>query len=389
MEPTHSQGAVAPIVPTAPQPDYSGANSQSSAHSLRLGDPSSSDLKNEFSNAMIENRNPGGKVTKVVGPDGKVSYSGGNVSGEVSFQGADGNALRGRPGGGYMSTSADDGAGLAEARASLRNPDGSQWSANDNAIMAANLRDSVDKYRGTSRDTQGAGANKYAGMPIKTAAAMMVADAQNAAQLRATGMNNDTSLRTTAMNNDTSLMGNRMTNAFNGYKFGIEQVNNQRDYNRNVSNDRVAQQREGSKAWDDHALSSFQKKDTNGNTVNDAQAAAGYTDFANQLMLDPAMKAKYPRGLSDLDPADRASLLNLYRTKQIQDKTHSSLAPWGSHGTTSNRPQDYIPTGQGNGSVRNANGDVPLNALRYGADYNILLPNFGAADTTLLPPSKR
>jgi hypothetical protein len=242
--------------------------------------------------------------------------------------------------------------------------------------------------------------DRYAGLPIKTAAALRVADAQAASQmaqaqlqantnLRTTGMNDDTSLRTTAMNNNASLMGNKMTNAFNNYKFGIEQGNNQRDYERNVGNDRVTQQREGSKAWDDHALSSFQKKDTNGNTVNDAQAAAGYTDFANQLMLDPVMKAKYPRGLSDLDPADRASLLNLYRTKQIQDKTHSSYVPWGSHGTSSNRPQDYIPTGQGNGSVRNANGDVPLNALRYGADYNILLPNFGAADTTLLPPNKR
>lgn len=40
---------------------------------------------------------------------------------------------------------------LAAARASLRNPDGSQWSARDNAVMAANLRDGVDPYRGTSR----------------------------------------------------------------------------------------------------------------------------------------------------------------------------------------------------------------------------------------------
>ena len=40
---------------------------------------------------------------------------------------------------------------LAAARASLRNPDGSQWSARDNAIMAANLRDGVDPYHGTSR----------------------------------------------------------------------------------------------------------------------------------------------------------------------------------------------------------------------------------------------
>lgn len=40
---------------------------------------------------------------------------------------------------------------LEAARATLRNPDGSTWSARDNAIMAANLRDGVDPYRGTSR----------------------------------------------------------------------------------------------------------------------------------------------------------------------------------------------------------------------------------------------
>jgi len=112
------------------------------------------------------------------------------VSGEVSFQGADGNALRGRPGGGYVSTPDDGGASLAAARASLRNPDGSQWSASDNAIMAANLRDGVDKYRGTSRDAQGGGRDKYANMPIKMATAMRVADAQAASSRETTGMNN-------------------------------------------------------------------------------------------------------------------------------------------------------------------------------------------------------
>lgn len=39
----------------------------------------------------------------------------------------------------------------ADIDAALTNPDGSRWSAGDNAIMAANLRDGVDAYRGTSR----------------------------------------------------------------------------------------------------------------------------------------------------------------------------------------------------------------------------------------------
>lgn len=98
----------------------------------------------EFSNAAISTRNPGGMVRKVGN-----SYSGSNVSGDVSFQGADGNALPGRPGGGSVVTG---GMSPELIKKTLTNPDGSTWSAGDNAIMAANLRDGVDQYRGTSRD---------------------------------------------------------------------------------------------------------------------------------------------------------------------------------------------------------------------------------------------
>jgi len=182
-----------------PAPEtYPQANARSNARSQRQGDPSSPDLNDEFSNASIENRNPGGKVTKVVGPDGRVSYSGSNVSGEVSFQGANGNALRGRPGGGYVSTPYDGGASLAAARATLRNPDGSSWSAQDNAIMAANLRDGVDKYRGTSRGSSqgGAGRDEFSNLPVKIAAQMRMAKMANEAAARS-----DTTLRRGQDNN--------------------------------------------------------------------------------------------------------------------------------------------------------------------------------------------
>jgi len=168
-----------------------------------------------FSNAQIAARNPGGKVTKVVGPDGKVSYSGSNVSGEVSFQDANGKALRGMPGGGYVESHDRPGeaeARLASARASLRNPDGSQWSASDNAIMAANLRDGVDPYRGTSRaarSDESGGAqrfdpSKYKGLPLPIAQAMMTADAQAASQMAQARLKSSTDLRTTGMNNDST-----------------------------------------------------------------------------------------------------------------------------------------------------------------------------------------
>lgn len=88
----------------------------------------------EFSNASIAQRNPGGMVRKVDN-----SYSGGNVTGDVSFQGANGNALDGRPGGGFM----------------VSKGSGSDAQAGDNAIMAANLRDGVPLTRGTSTGQAG------------------------------------------------------------------------------------------------------------------------------------------------------------------------------------------------------------------------------------------
>lgn len=100
----------------------------------------------EFSNAAVATRNPGGMVRKVGN-----SYSGSNITGDVSFQGANGNALPGRPGGGFV---VGNGMSPGLIKSTLTNPDGSAWSAGDNSIMAANLRDGVDPYRGTSRDAR-------------------------------------------------------------------------------------------------------------------------------------------------------------------------------------------------------------------------------------------
>jgi hypothetical protein len=109
-------------------------------------------LGDEFSNRSIQLRNPDGQVRKVGN-----SYSGGNVTGDVSLVDANGQALSGRMRGGVsVLGNAQD---AARTSASLRNPDGSYWSAGDNAIMAANLRDGVDPYLGTSR-AQGDTANQ-------------------------------------------------------------------------------------------------------------------------------------------------------------------------------------------------------------------------------------
>lgn len=110
-----------------------------------------------------------GMVYKTKDAKGNVTYSGRNVTGDVSERmlngdGTSAGKMRGTlrvaagapvmgPNGSYV---IDDQAPTGEARqaqinATLRNPDGSTWSARDNAVMAANLRDGVDPYRGTSR----------------------------------------------------------------------------------------------------------------------------------------------------------------------------------------------------------------------------------------------
>lgn len=110
-----------------------------------------------------------GMVYKTKDAKGNVTYSGRNVSGDVSGRmlngdGTSAGKMRGSlrvaagvpvmgPNGSYV---IDDQAPTGEAKqaqinATLRNPDGSKWSARDNAVMAANLRDGVDPYRGTSR----------------------------------------------------------------------------------------------------------------------------------------------------------------------------------------------------------------------------------------------
>lgn len=110
-----------------------------------------------------------GMVYKTKGANGEIVYSGRNVSGDVSGRMLNGDGTSAGPMRGSLRSAAgapsfgpngsyaiDDQAPTGEAkqaaiRATLTNPDGSAWTAQDNAIMKANLRDGADSYRGTSR----------------------------------------------------------------------------------------------------------------------------------------------------------------------------------------------------------------------------------------------
>ena len=121
------------------------------------------------------------------GPEDGIVYRSGN-----SFSGRN---ISGYEGNGKNPVGVIPGVSQAVIDRDLTNPDGSRWSAADNATMAANIRDGVDPYLGTSRqagqDRARADANierlalSEAGTPGRRAAMKILADReQNAVTLR-------------------------------------------------------------------------------------------------------------------------------------------------------------------------------------------------------------
>jgi len=80
----------------------------------------------------------------------------------------------------------------AEIDKALTNPDGSRWSANDNAIMAANLRDGVDPYRGTSRQAGENAAAKQAELERLAASPLGTVGRTNAQKTLAQNLQSNT-----------------------------------------------------------------------------------------------------------------------------------------------------------------------------------------------------
>lgn len=88
-----------------------------------------------------------GKIYKTIDPKtGSTVYSGRDVKDGAPMVNAAGTEIASRG-----SVSSVPAMNPALVKSTLTNPDGSTWSGQDNAVMAANLRDGVSMYRGTSR----------------------------------------------------------------------------------------------------------------------------------------------------------------------------------------------------------------------------------------------
>lgn len=162
-----------------------------------------------------------GVIYKTVGPNGNPVYSGRNVSGNAQFVDGKGATTGSRSG-----VSTVPGMSQADIDKTLTNPDGSRWSSQDNAIMAANLRDGVDPYRGTSRQAKTDPMDA-----VRARAADPNAIGHNgAARLVAQYDANQTAKEGQRLNYDASMAGHAMTRNGNLARLQYDMQKDQRDF---------------------------------------------------------------------------------------------------------------------------------------------------------------
>lgn len=334
-----------------------------------------------------------GSIYKTVGPNGNPIYSGRNISGDAPMLDGKGNTLR--PGGNVSVVPAMSPDLIAST---LRNPDGSKWSAADNAIMAANLRDGVNPYRGTSR----AAAEDAEAIPAvgelghnRAVAAKLAQD-----QLKAT-------LRGQDIQSADNRYGHELSagTARNRILYDINK--DQRDFRVSREDKSFEKSQAADKAWTEHANTMFRTTDDKGNVVPDTAKAAAYTQFVDQgigLMIpvleqsgDPQKVAYAQRlkaeGRAALDAADKAELPVLFGRQQVHAQTIGS-GPFSSGGPISMNPADYRITGNANGifqeRVKTKGGQtIPTTNLLYGPNANRFLWNTGEGSTALMPNKLR
>lgn len=135
-------GAVTPSAQTA-QPAPVATQSTATAPTMPRTSPGAPNPASGSPDEVM----PEGKVNVRRQGNGVLEFSGKNISGDVQYTGSAADRMAGKGG----NVSVVPGMSQALIDKTLTNPDGSRWSAGDNAIMAANLRDGVDPMRGTQQ----------------------------------------------------------------------------------------------------------------------------------------------------------------------------------------------------------------------------------------------
>lgn len=343
--------------------------------------PGATNPSRDFSNELNGARNPlpsdlrEGVVHKTVDAQGRVTYSGRNVGqrADGSTQMVDGTgrdlAMRGSlrvsagaptfgPNGSYVT---DDQAPTGAAKqaaitASLRNPDGSQWTAQDNATMAANLRDGVDKYRGTSRQPAQDSEERIPALGEfghnKAVATKLARD-----QLKAT-------LRSQDITSADNRYGHELTAQNNRNRMQYDMNKDQRDY-KDVRGDADFTHKQASeKAWSEQ-IQQAHTSTVDGKPVVD-QAGANATMGAMQTMVANQVKAlrasgtpedlRRAKNLADngvhaIDPAIRGQVIAATKLAAKVNADSSNINPLKPDPLGTVDPMDLM------GMKRNSSGD--------------------------------
>lgn len=276
--------------------------------------------------------------------NGNLAFSGTDVSGPVSYQGPGSNALPGLrdPGKTY---NVMPGMSKAQTDAVLTNPDGSRWTAQDEATARANLRDGIDQYRGTSRDARNDKnaelkrlALSEAGTPGRKAAqAMLAQQMQNDVTMYGHNVTERDNIRT----NNTSRTNNELTNDTQRTRLRYDMSKDERDYKRNVANDDFTQGQAAQKAIHEE-LASYIPPGADGkpDMARAAQLAVGLnahlsaraSALEKHLQLNPNDKqaASELEGLRKRGPAmmDATAKRKFITGVMAQDAARAAATPW-------------------------------------------------------------
>ena len=240
----------------------------------------------------LRGRDPG-QVNVTRQANGNLSFSGKDISGPVSYTG---DGAKDRPG--LRNPGSTFSVMPAQDTSSLRNPDGSTWSAGDNAIMAANLRDGVDKYRGTSR-----------GNPTEEAIPAIGEFGHNkAVAARQAERNNQTTLRGQTLQSQDNRYGHELSTQSNMMRLRQEQFQNDRTYNAGRDDANFTQKQAAQKQAVDDIADSLPPVMVDGKPTRDLAGAAQHLDAQNRLVASQIAQAKEHLKLNPND-ARMASVL--------------------------------------------------------------------------------
>jgi hypothetical protein len=285
-----------------------------------------------------------------------------------------GNSFSGMNVSNYGRQSTVPGMDPALVQETLTNPDGSKWSASDNARMAANLRDGRDPYAGTSRQEklgpiQQALRDNPVGKVGRQSALRAAAELENSEVQR--------------RGQDVQLAGQQMTAATARAQTRYQMMKDDRQYNfdrekfgeEQAKNDFDARQK-AQKDATDHIASLIPagedgKPDTNtaAQYVSALQAHMGgrIADLQKHLELNPGDRGAQAelaglqrRGLSQMDQNEMSKFVSAMELKRkMGDTATGKFVPWG----TTNREYAGAPS-----------------SLRYkpamiGGDYQVMQGN--------------